>query len=163
MGWWLAQEAAESSAVPQKVSDRLGRAGARLEFATVASSPEQQLGEERARLPLAQLQVLVRANDAGLIGVVLDAIDFADQVERFFRFGMLAVVEELSSRMRKASGARALARLGHHVVAGVLIDDEPSLRIAQHRFGYIAAAIGSVAVDDEFRGDEVPDVYSARG
>lgn len=107
--------------------------------------------------------MLVRANDAGLIGVVLDAIDFADQVERFFRFGMLAVVEELSSRMRKASGARALARLGHHVVAGVLIDDEPSLRIAQHRFGYIAAAIGSVAVDDEFRGDEVPDVYSARG
>jgi hypothetical protein len=55
----------------------------------VVTAPRQQLGEERARPRLAQVELLVRSDDAGLLGVMLDAVDVADQIERFLGFGML--------------------------------------------------------------------------
>ena len=100
----------------------------------------------------------VRSDDPGVRGLSLDRVDLANDVERILRLGMFALLENLSSRVRDASGTHAFARLRDGVVAGVLIDNESSGGIAEDSLRRIAASIGRVDEDHEILRDEVPKV-----
>src|SRR5579859_186953 len=99
----------------------------------------------------------VRAHDAGVLDLAFDDVDAADEIERDTDLGVLALLEELATRVCKTARAGALSRRGDRVVAGVAVDDETSLRLAEHGARDFAAASWSVAVDDELGRDEVPD------
>jgi hypothetical protein len=53
----------------------------------MSMTPSQEASEERARALSSKLEVLLRADDAALLRIVLDAIDLSDEVERLLRLG----------------------------------------------------------------------------
>src|SRR4029078_7645633 len=71
---------------------------------------------------------------------------------------MLALLVDLPPYMSKATSALAASGLSYRVVAGVLINDESSLRIAEYLLRDAAAASVRVAIDDELGGDEGPEI-----
>jgi len=142
----MAQEAPERAEVPEQIANRLRHAGARLESLAMPTPPAQQLREERTRTTLSKCEMLVGSDDAGLLRVTLDDVDLSDEVESLLRFWMLAVLEYLATRVSKTAGASALAGLRDRVVAGVSVDDEASLRIAEHSLWGLAASVRGVAV-----------------
>ena len=91
-----AQEAAERPMVVEQVSDRPAHSGARLEGASVPAAPAQQPSEERSRALAPKLEVLGRADDAGVLRVAFHDVDLADEVERLLRFRMLTLLVESS-------------------------------------------------------------------
>jgi len=105
--------------------------------------------------------VLGGADDAGDLRVVLDGVDRSDEIERFASLGMLTLLEELATGMRETTGAQPFSGLGDRVVAGELIDDEPARRVAEHLLSGLSAAAWSVAIDDDLRSDEVPEIRAS--
>jgi hypothetical protein len=97
--------------------------------------------------------VLGGARDAELLGLVLDDVDVADQIERVAHLGRGGQrLEEMAARVRQARGTRAPAGRRDLVVAGVHVDDERPHRAAEYLGGRVAAAAGTEAIDDDGRG-----------
>ena len=78
----MAQEAAERPSVLYEVADSPAHAGLGVEASAVGTAPQEQLGKERSRLPLAQREMLVGADDARVLGLTLNTIDLADQLRK---------------------------------------------------------------------------------
>jgi hypothetical protein len=84
---------------------------------------------------------------------VLDDVDVADEINCLRRFGCgRQRLEKMAPGVRETSGARATAGRRDLVVAGVHVDDERTLRAAEHLAGGLAAAAGAEAVGDDRRG-----------
>ena len=84
-----------------------------------------QLVHERTRAPLPQEQVRGGPHHACGLGVVLDQVHVANEVER--AFGLWRVgerIEQLTTGVGQTGGARALARARDLVVPGVHVHDE---------------------------------------
>lgn len=97
-----AEEASELAEVAQDVSNGSTHAGARLEVVSLAASPSEEPREERPRAAYAELEVLVRADDARELRLALDGVDLADDVERRLRFEFRARLTTAASRRRGA-------------------------------------------------------------
>jgi len=77
----------------------------------------------------------VRAHDACFFGFTLDAVDLADQIERFLGFWMLALLEQFAARVCDAPSAQPSTGLRDRVVARVHVDNETALRITEYLLG----------------------------
>src|SRR6187551_3395677 len=95
-------------------------------------APSQQSREQRSRLLFTQGQVRVRADDARFFGLTLHAVDLANQIERFFGFWVLALLEQFATCVCDAPSAQPPTGLRDRVVARVHVDDEATLRSTQH-------------------------------
>jgi hypothetical protein len=136
-----AQEATERPTVVEQVSDRPAHSGGGLEGASVPVAPPEQPSEERPRALAAKRQVLRRTDDAGVLRVAFHDVDLADEVERLLRFRMLALLVDLSPCMGDTSGSNAAAGPRDRVVAGVLVDDETSGRVAEDLLRSVTTAV----------------------
>lgn len=100
--------------------------------------------------------MFVGADDASVLRFAFDTVDVGDEFERLFDFGMFALLIQLATSARETSGTLAAAGLRHRVVAGILVDHETPLGIAEHFVRHAAAARHGVAIDDQLRRHKAP-------
>lgn len=84
-----------------------------------------------------------------------------ERIERLLGFGMLALLKELSPRVREATRAHPSAGPGDRVIARELIDDQSTRRLSKDLLGGVAASTRCIPVSDDLRRDEVPQIGTA--
>ncbi len=117
---------------------------------------QQEPHEERTGVLAAQRQMLGRADDLLSFGLVLDAVQAANQLEGLLRLGDVAGLEELSPCVGVAAAPLALSLLHERVVAAVVVAEEGAGGVAEHIDGYVAAAREVESVAGEAAADEGP-------
>ena len=91
------------------------------------------------------------------LGLVVDAVDAGDQLERLLRLGHITGLEELATRVSKASAAKPFALLFEWVVAPIIIATEGAVGFAKRLDGRVTPARELESISRQTLTHEGPD------
>src|ERR1035437_10796734 len=97
------------------------------------------------------------SDDAASLGLVLDAVHAGDEAERLLRFGDVARVEEVSTRVCEAAASPPHSLADERIVAAVVVAENGADGVAEDVDGDVAAAGEIEAIPGEALPDKGPD------
>ncbi len=122
------EEFAERIPVVERVADRLAHGCLRAVATVVSLQPFVKTLHDGPGPRLAHRQMLRLPGQAVGLGIMLDIIEFGDQVESLLGFVVpsLECIEEFATSVCHAAGSSPAFRTAYRIVAGIRIDHELS-------------------------------------